>query len=101
MSDWQFAQHDPNDQLAQLHFFSMTKRQDSQEINFTITVKEFYTPNNPALKFFAQSDKQTNQHAVPYTPSGWGKTMLEALQACIREIHRFPYQLAKSESTNA
>lgn len=101
MSDWEFAQYDTKEQLAKLHFFSMKKQQGSEEIDFTITVKEFSTPKNPALKFFAQADKQTNQHAVAYTPSGWGKTLLEALQACIREINRFPYQTSKSESTSA
>lgn len=101
MSNWEFAQHDPAEQLAQLHFFSMKKQQGNEEIDFTITVKEFSTPKNPALKFFAQADKETNQHAVAYMPSGWGKTMLEALQACVREINRFPYQVPKSESTSA
>jgi hypothetical protein len=101
MSDWEFAQTDPTEQLGRLHFFSMKKRQGGEEIDFTITVKEFCTPKNPALKFFAQADKETNQHAAAYTPSGWGKTMLEALSACIREINRFPCQIPKSESTNA
>jgi hypothetical protein len=101
MSDWEFAQTDPAEQLGRLYFFSMKKLQGSEEIDFTITVKEFCTPKNPALKFFAQADKETNQHAAAYTPSGWGKTMLEALSACIREINRFPYQIPKSESTNA
>ena len=101
MSDWEFAQTDPAEQLGHLHFFSMKKLQGSEEIDFTITVKEFCTPKNPALKFFAQADKETNQHAAAYTPSGWGKTMLEALSACMREINRFPYEVPKSESTGA
>jgi hypothetical protein len=101
MSDWEFAQTDPAEQLGQLHFFSMKKLQGSEEIDFAITITEFCTPKSPALRFFAQADKETNQHAVAYTPSGWGKTMLEALSACIREINRFPYQIPKSESTNA
>jgi hypothetical protein len=101
MSDWEFAQSDPAEQLALLHFFSMKKLQGEEEIDFTITVKEFSTPKNPALKYFAQADKETNQDAVPYTASGWGKTMLEALASCIREVNRFPYQAAKSGSTNA
>jgi hypothetical protein len=28
---------------------------------------------------------------APYTPSGWGKTLLAALEECIREVNRFPY----------
>jgi hypothetical protein len=58
----------------------------------TITVKEFVTPADPALQFFAQADKQTNQKVAPYTPSGWGKTLLEALLECNKEVNRFPYQ---------
>ena len=101
MSDWEFAQTDPAEQLGELHFFSVKKLQGSEEIDFTITIKEFGTPKSFALRFFAQADKETNQRAAAYTPSGWGKTMLEALSACIREINRFPYQVPKSESTNA
>jgi len=101
MSDWEFAQTDTAEQLGRVHFFSMKKLQGSEEIDFTITITEFGAPKSPALKFFAQADKETNQRAVAYTPSGWGKTMLEALSACIREINRFPYQIPKSEPTNA
>ena len=92
MSEWGYAQHDPKEQLAQLHFFSINKIQDGEEIEMRITVKEFATPALGSLTFFAQTDKQTNQQVAPYTPSGWGTTMLEALGACIREMRRFPYQ---------
>ena len=101
MSDWEFAQTDSGEELALLRFFSMKKIQGSEEIDFTITIKEFCTPKSPARRFFAQADKETNQRAAAYTPCGWGKTMLEALSACIREINRFPHQVPKSESTNA
>ena len=92
MSDWQYAQTDPREQLAQLHYFSMKKLQDGAEIDMVITVKETFTPAMGVLQFFAQADKQTNQKTAPYTATGWGSTMLEALGACIREINRFPYQ---------
>jgi hypothetical protein len=91
MEDWQYAQHDPAEQLARLHLFTLKKHQDGQEIDFTITVQEFVTPRDGAMRFFAQADKQTNQRVAPYTPSGWGKTLLAALEECRREIHRFPY----------
>jgi hypothetical protein len=78
-----YAQTNPAEQFARLHFYSMRKLQDGQEIEFTITVKEFVTPKDPALKFFAQADRQTNQEAIPFTPK-WGSTLLGAL--------RFPYQ---------
>ena len=92
MNDWGYAQNDPRECLARLHYFSFKKLQDETEIEMTITVKEFWTHEAGAPKFFAQADKQTNQKVAPYTPSGWGSSMLDALSQCIREIHRFPYQ---------
>jgi hypothetical protein len=91
-SDWSYAQSDPSQQLARLHYFSIMKPYPGGEVEMTITVKEFVTPADPAMIFFAQTDKQTNQSVAPYTPSGWGKTMLEALLECIKEVNRFPYQ---------
>ena len=92
MTDWGYAQTDPREQLAWLHHFSFKKQQEGGEIEMTITVRETFTPQLGALKFFAQADKQTNQKVAAYTPSGWGSTLLEALAACIREINRFPCQ---------
>ena len=91
MSDWEFAQADPEQQLAKLHHFSMCTKQKNGEVEFTITVKEFLTPRDPAMGYFAQADKQTNQGVAPYTPIGWGKTLLAALAQCMREVERFPY----------
>ena len=99
MKDWGYAQHDPSEELAQLHFFSTKKIQDGQAIEFTITVKEFITPQLGAMTFFAQADKQTNQKVLPFTPSGWGTTMLTALEECVKAVNRFPYH--KPESTGA
>jgi hypothetical protein len=92
MSDWEFAQANPEQQLAKLHHFSMCTKQESGEVEFTITVKEFLTPKDPAMGYFAHADKQTNQGVAPYTPIGWGKTMLAALAQCMREVERFPYR---------
>jgi hypothetical protein len=91
MNEWGYAQRDPAEQLARVHFFSMKKLQAGGDIDFLITVKEYVTPKDPALVFFAQADKQTNQRVAPYTPSGWGKTLLAALEECVREVNRFPY----------
>jgi hypothetical protein len=90
--DWGYAQANPAEQLARVHLFSMKKLQDGREIDLTITVKEFFTPKDPAMPFFAQADVQTNQSAAAYTPCGWGKTLLEALEMCVREVNRFPFQ---------
>lgn len=92
MSDWGFAQTDESQKLARLHLFSVMKVEENREVEFTITVKEYYTPADPAAQYFAQADKQTNQGVAPYTPSGWGLTLYEALSRCVKEIHRFPYQ---------
>jgi hypothetical protein len=92
MQEWTFAQRDPSEELAQLHFFSMKKRQGNREIEFRITIREFATPNSQAMLFFAQCDKQTNQSTAPFTPCGWGSTLLGALSECIQAIHRFPYE---------
>ena len=92
MSDWEFAQAEPEQQLAKLHHFSMVKRQDGEDVEFTITVKEYLTPKDPAMGYFAEADKQTNQGVAPYTPIGWGKTLLAALAQCMREVERFPYR---------
>jgi hypothetical protein len=92
MKEWGYAQHDPSEGLAQLHFFSVKKVQGDQAIEFIITVKEYITPQLGAMTFFAQADKQTNQRTAPYTPSGWGNSLMSALSACITEIHRFPYE---------
>ena len=96
MNEWGYAQRDPAEQLARLHFFSMKKLQAGGDIDFLITVKEYVTPKDPAQVFFAQADKQTNQSVAPYTPSGWGKTLLAALEECVREVNRFPYHESDS-----
>ena len=92
MNDWSFAQTDPSQYLARMHQFCVIRHQDGEEIEFIITVKEYCTPRDPAQPFVAQADKQTNQKAVPYTPTGWGQSLYEALSRCVKEIHRFPYQ---------
>jgi hypothetical protein len=92
MSSWEFAQSDPSEQLARLHFFSVMKKQESGEIEFRIVVKEFVAAEDRSMRFLAQADKQTNQNTAPYTPTGWGSDLLKALSECIRNIHRFPYE---------
>jgi hypothetical protein len=92
MAEWTFAQTEAAEELAQLHFFSLNKQQGDQVIEFRITVKEFATPNRLAMKFFAEADKQVNQKTAPYTPNGWGSTLLLALSDCVKAIRRFPYE---------
>jgi hypothetical protein len=88
MRDWGFAQTHSSQQLAELHMFSIMKG----EVEFIVTVKEYVTPKEPTMLFFAQTDKMTNQMTAPYRPSGWGKSLLEALSECVNAINRFPYE---------
>jgi hypothetical protein len=92
MEDWTFAQTDESEKLAKLQHYSITKKQGDQEIEFVITIKEFKPGSDQSMRFFAQADKQTNQKTAPYTPSGWGSNLLQALSACIKELKRFPYE---------
>jgi hypothetical protein len=101
MKEWGFAQTDPSQELAQVHLFSIKKAQPGGDVEFMITVKEFITPKEPTMHFFAQADKQTNQRTAAFTPCGWGKTMLEALSECVRAINRFPYEGSGNSSTVA
>jgi hypothetical protein len=96
MNDWQYAQTDPREQLARLHYFSIKKLQGEAEIEMMITVKETFTPQLGAMQFFAQADKQTNQKVLPYTPSGGGKRCSKPCHR-VREINRFPYQAETEE----
>ena len=92
MNDWTFAQRHPSEELAMLHHFSVKKSQDGKQIDFTIIVREYAKPNAQNMMFFAQADKQTNQKTAPFTPCGWGDTMLKALSDCIQSLSRFPYE---------
>src|SRR5438552_2727804 len=92
MAEWELAQNDPSEQLAQLHFFSVKKKQPNGEIEFRITVREYVPRQDQSMRFFADADKQTNQATAPFNPCGWGSTLLKALTECIRAIHRFPYE---------
>ena len=92
MAEWEFAQTNPAQELAELRFFSIKKQQGDETIEFRITVHEYAPRNQLSMRFYAEADKQTNQKTAPYTPSGWGPTLARALGDCVREIERFPYE---------
>jgi hypothetical protein len=92
MSDWHFAQTDPEQQLALLHTFSVLKKCPDGEVEFRITIHEYVTPREPTARFFAHADKEVNQRTAPVKPFGWGTTLLQALSECMRMIERFPYE---------
>lgn len=92
MAEWEFAQSEPAEQFAQVQYFSMVKKQGDRDVEFTISVKEFVKPTEPTMRFFAVADKQTNQKTLPYTPCGWGNSLLKALSECMNAVRRFPYE---------
>ncbi|MBI3404782.1 MAG: hypothetical protein HY046_04935, partial [Acidobacteria bacterium] len=92
MTEWHFAQNDPADELAILHHFSIKKIEAQGPVEFVITVKEYATPKDHTMKFFATADKQVFQKGVPFTPVGWGGNLLKALAECILQIKQFPYE---------
>ena len=98
MREWGFAQTDPSQELALIHYFSVKKHHAGGEVEFRITVKEYVTPKEPTMNFFAQADKEVNQKLAPFKPVGWGRTMLDALAECIRGINKFPYEAVDAES---
>jgi len=92
MADWRFAQTDPSEELAQLHHFSMKKRQPTGDVEFIITVREYVNRNQQFMRFYAEADKQVNQKTAPFTPFGWGETLLSALCECKKSIQSYPYE---------
>ena len=97
MAEWVYAQRDPAEELAQLHFFSFTKRQPTGEIEFVITVKEFASRNALQMRFYAQADKEINQRTAAFRPFGSGDSLLHALSECIRSIRQYPYEPDQNE----
>jgi hypothetical protein len=87
-----YAQKDPAEELAQLHYFSFKKDQPEGAIEFMITVKEFADRNALQMRFFAQADKEVNQRSAPFRPFGWGESLLDALSECVRAIRQHPYE---------
>lgn len=93
MAEWHYGQVDRVEELAQLHHFSMKKRQPGGNVDFRITVREFAAPPpGQHLRFFAEADKAVNQKTAPILPCGWGDSLLEALADCMRIIRQFPYE---------
>ena len=96
MAEWELAQKDSSEELAQLHFFSIKKKQPGGDVEFQIVVREYAATlgrdQNRSMRFFAQANRQTNQSVAPYTPCGWGSTLGIAVSECVKEIRRFPYE---------
>jgi hypothetical protein len=92
LTEWKFAHAEKAERFAQLHHFSLVQQHNGKDVEFVITVKEYVNPEDPAMIFFAVADKQTNQKTMPFTPCGWGNSLLKALSECMRAVRRFPYE---------
>jgi hypothetical protein len=92
LPDWQYAEEKPAERLSKIEQYSMLKQQAGGDVEFLITVREYVNPPDPAMRFLAQADKQTNQKTAPYTPTGWGSSLLQALAECMKGIRKFPYE---------
>ena len=92
MSDWSFAQQDENEQLARLELYSVVKQTPNGEKEIRITLYEYLTPRDPAMKFVAKADQPLYQKTAPIVPIGWGTNRLHALSACMAMIRKFPHE---------
>jgi hypothetical protein len=92
LSDWHFAQSNRSQHLAQLHWFSVTKRFRGRNLEFRIVVREFYTPPDPAMPFYAEAEWPASPGEGDLTPFGWGGTLLKALAECVAAIERLPQE---------
>lgn len=93
VSDWQYAQANKEEELAELHFFSMKKTQPGGGVYFRITIKEFAAPPpGMSARFFAEADKPVNQKIAPVVPFGFGESLRGALSECMKMIRQFPYE---------
>lgn len=92
MDDWKYLQREPSEALAKLHFFSVTKKHLSGEIEARITVKEFATTHLRDLQFFAVADIELNQKTLKFQPVGWSETLMGALAECLKNLRRFEYE---------
>jgi len=98
MSDWKYLQKDHSGTIARLHYFSVTKKHSSGEIETCITVKEFAAPKTQDMQFFAEADIELNQKSMKLKPFGWSDTLMGALGECLRNLRRFEYEAAEQVS---
>ncbi len=98
MSDWKFLQKDASENLAKLHFFSITKKHCDGEIEARITVKEYATAKSSDQQFFATADIELNQNTLKFQPVGWSETLMGALAECLRNLRKFEYECPEESS---
>jgi hypothetical protein len=93
LPDWHYAQKSAGEELCQLSFYAVKKREGDREIEFRITVREFVErPAGQHSRFFAEADQHVNRGTAPILPCGWGTSELEALAGCTQMIRQFPFE---------
>ena len=92
MDDWKFAQLDPSEALAKLHFFSIKKKHAHGEVEASITVKEFAVAKASGMRFFAIADIELNRNLMKFQPCGWSETLAGALEECLHNLRKFEYR---------
>jgi hypothetical protein len=101
MNDWKLVQKDPSEALAKLHFFSVTKKHASGQIEARITVKEFVTAKTSDMQYYATADIELNQKTLRFQPCGWSETLMGALSECMRNMRKFDYETVEQSATPA
>jgi hypothetical protein len=91
MADWVYAQREPAEELALLHTFSVKRALAGGDVEFRITVREYAERNSLQMRFFAQADREVNQDVAPFSPFGWGPTLLDALSECLKGIRQYTH----------
>lgn len=92
MAEWTYVDTEASEGFCHLQYFAFKKQYAGGDVEFLITLREYVNPPDPAMKYFAQADKQTNQKTAPFTPVGWGTSVSSALHECVKSIRRFPYE---------
>jgi hypothetical protein len=92
LAEWTYVDTEAAEGFCQLQYFGFKKKHAGGDVEFVITLREYINPPDPAMKYFAQADKQTNQKTAAFTPVGWGTSVSSALHECIKAIRRFPYE---------
>jgi hypothetical protein len=98
MNDWKLVQKDPSEALAKLHFFSVTKKHATGQIEARITVKEFVTAKTSDMQYYATADIELNQKTLRFQPCGWSETLMGALSECMRNLRKFDYEAVEQSS---
>lgn len=70
----------------------MVKKTPGGDKELRITLSEYLTPQDPAMKFVARADQPLYQKTAPIVPIGWGTNRLQALAACMAMVRKFPYE---------